>query len=60
MPPQVRAGISMLAQTGDDALAPGPARLADDLAAGRRHTRYADLLTLHSIEVGYRLVGADH
>ncbi|WP_424857853.1 methyltransferase domain-containing protein [Streptomyces sp. SAI-170] len=58
--PQVRAGISMLAQTGDDALAPGLARLADDLAAGRWHTRYADLLTLDSIDVGYRLVVADH
>lgn len=58
--PQVRAGISMLAQTGDDALAPGLIRLADDLTAGRRHTRYAELLTLDTIDVGWRLTVADH
>lgn len=44
--PQVRAGISMLAQTGDDALAPGLSRLADDLNTGRWHRYYAELLTL--------------
>lgn len=57
--PRVRAGISMLAQTGEHALAPGLARLADDLNTGRWHTRYADLLSHDSIDVGYRLVIAD-
>ncbi|MEU6587814.1 hypothetical protein ABZ923_01010 [Streptomyces sp. NPDC046881] len=58
--PHVRAAISMLAQTGDDALAPGLSRLADDLGTGRWHARYADLLTLDSLDVGYRLIVADH
>ncbi|ALO94419.1 MerR family transcriptional regulator [Streptomyces hygroscopicus subsp. limoneus] len=53
---QVRAGISMLAQTGDDALAPGLARLADDSATGRWHTRHAELLGLAAMDVGYRLI----
>ncbi|MGP3976645.1 methyltransferase domain-containing protein [Streptomyces sp. 8N114] len=57
--PQVRAGISMLAQTGEDAVAPGLARLADDLTTGRWHTRYAELLTHETIDVGYRLLLAD-
>ncbi|MGO4755477.1 methyltransferase domain-containing protein, partial [Streptomyces sp. 2MCAF27] len=57
--PQVRAGISLLAQTGEDTIAPGLARLADDLATGRWHTRHAELLALDTIDVGYRLLVAD-
>ncbi|MFF7736042.1 methyltransferase domain-containing protein [Streptomyces sp. NPDC007984] len=57
--PKVRAGISMLAQTGEDVLAPGLAALADDLATRRWHNRYADLLALDTIDVGYRLLVAD-
>jgi SAM-dependent methyltransferase len=57
--PQVRAGISMLAQTGEDALAPGLAALADDLTSGRWHARYADLLARDTVDVGYRLLVAD-
>ncbi len=57
--PRVRAGISMLAQTGEDALAPGLAALRDDLTTGRWHERYADLLALDTIDVGYRLLVAD-
>ncbi|MEU6775072.1 methyltransferase domain-containing protein [Streptomyces sp. NPDC046759] len=57
--PQVRAGISLLAQTGDDAIASGLARLADDLATGRWHARHAELLTRDTIDVGYRLLVAD-
>lgn len=57
--PRVRAGISMLAQTGDDALAPGLAALADDLATGRWHDRHAGLLALDAIDVGYRLLVTD-
>lgn len=40
----------MLAQTGDDALAPGLTRLADDLATGRWRTRHAKLLGLAAME----------
>lgn len=58
--PQVRAGISMLAQTGEDALAPGLTRLGEDLVTGRWHAQHADLLALDSIDVGYRLLVADH
>lgn len=57
--PEVRAGISMLAQTGEEALAPALATLADDLTTGRWHDRYADLLTADSIDVGYRLLVTD-
>ncbi|WP_244207304.1 methyltransferase domain-containing protein [Streptomyces swartbergensis] len=57
--PRVRAGISLLAQTGEDVIAPGLARLADDLASGRRHTRHAGLLALDTVDVGYRLLVAD-
>ncbi|WP_217561717.1 class I SAM-dependent methyltransferase [Streptomyces sp. GbtcB6] len=57
--PQVRAGISMLAQTGEDVLAPGLARLADDLATGRWHHRHADLAALDTVDVGYRLLVSD-
>ncbi|MFF4038194.1 class I SAM-dependent methyltransferase [Streptomyces sp. NPDC001816] len=58
--PRVRAGISMLAQTGEDTLAPGLTRLAEDLATGRWYTQHAELLALDTIDVGYRLLVADH
>ncbi|MFC5216591.1 class I SAM-dependent methyltransferase [Streptomyces coerulescens] len=57
--PRVRSGISMLAQTGEDVLAPGLAALAEDLATGRWHHRHADLLALGSLDVGYRLLVTD-
>ncbi|MES4908022.1 MULTISPECIES: methyltransferase domain-containing protein [unclassified Streptomyces] len=57
--PRVRAGVSLFAQTGEEAIAPGLARLADDLATGRWHTRYAELTTLDTIDVGYRLLVTD-
>ncbi|MFD8224646.1 hypothetical protein ACFV16_10815 [Streptomyces massasporeus] len=57
--PKVRAGISMLAQTGEDSLAPGLAALADDLETRRWHDRHADLLALDTIDVGYRLLVTD-
>jgi SAM-dependent methyltransferase len=57
--PVVRAGISMLAQTGEEAIAPGLSRLADDLSTGRWHDRHADLLTLEETDVGYRLLVAE-
>ncbi|MFF2365300.1 class I SAM-dependent methyltransferase [Streptomyces sp. NPDC058122] len=57
--PQVRAGISMFAQTGEEALAPGLAALTDDLATGHWHRRQADLLALDTFDVGYRLLVTD-
>jgi SAM-dependent methyltransferase len=57
--PRVRAGISLLAQTGEDVLAPGLARLAADLSSGRWHARHADLLARDSVDVGYRLLVAE-
>lgn len=57
--PAVRAAISMLAQTGEDILRPGLARLADDLSTGRWHQRHADLLDRETLDVGYRLLVAD-
>ena len=56
--PVVRAGISMLAQTGEEALAPGLSRLANDLSSGRWHDRHADLLALDQADVGYRILVA--
>jgi hypothetical protein len=49
----------MLAQTGEEAIAPGLSRLADDLATGRWHDRHADLLALDQADVGYRLIVAE-
>ncbi|MFI1014850.1 class I SAM-dependent methyltransferase [Streptomyces sp. NPDC020965] len=57
--PQVRAGISMLAQSGDAILQPGLARLEADLSSGRWHQRHADLLDREELDAGYRLVVAD-
>ncbi|MFC7616760.1 class I SAM-dependent methyltransferase [Actinokineospora soli] len=57
--PLVRAGASGLAQTGEEALRPGLARLRADLTSGAWHTRHGDLLTLDEWDAGYRLVVAD-
>lgn len=57
--PSVRAGISLLAKTGDEALRAGLSCLADDLRTGRWHDNHADLLRLDSLDVGYRLVIAE-
>jgi hypothetical protein len=58
--PVVRAGISILAQAGDDRLRPGLDHLAADLESGRWHERHADLLRYDKLDLGYRLVIADH
>jgi hypothetical protein len=55
----MRASISMLAQTGEDVLRPGLARLSDDLSSGIWHERHADLLDREELDVGYRLLIAD-
>ncbi|MEU0072047.1 methyltransferase domain-containing protein [Streptomyces sp. NPDC006332] len=57
--PEVRAGISLLAQTSDEVLQPGLARLSDDLSSGRWHERHADLLDREALDAGYRLLVAD-
>ncbi|MEJ8645611.1 methyltransferase domain-containing protein [Streptomyces sp. MS1.HAVA.3] len=57
--PEVREGISMLAQTGEEALRPGLARLSDELSSGLWHQRHADLLNRETLDIGYRLVIAD-
>jgi hypothetical protein len=57
--PRIRSGISMLAQTGDEALQPGLDRLASDLRSGRWHERYRDLLEREDLDAGYRLLVAD-
>lgn len=57
--PEVRAGISMLAKAGEDALRGGLSRLADDLRTGRWHDNHADLPEGDSLDAGYRLIIAD-
>jgi SAM-dependent methyltransferase len=57
--PQVRAGMSVLAQTGEEILRPGLARLSDDLSSGLWHKRHADLLDRETLDAGYRLLVAD-
>lgn len=57
--PVVRAGMSMLAQPGDDVLRPGLDRLAADLDSGRWHERHRDLLQQQEFDGGYRLLIAE-
>jgi SAM-dependent methyltransferase len=57
--PEVRAGISLFAQTSDQVIRPGLARLSDDLSSGRWHQRHADLLDREALDPGYRLLVAD-
>ncbi|WP_329106145.1 class I SAM-dependent methyltransferase [Micromonospora sp. NBC_01699] len=57
--PAVRAGMSMLAQTGEEVIRPGLERLAADLDSGRWHKRHADLLELPEFDAGYRLLVAE-
>ncbi len=57
--PTVRAAISNLAHPDAPPVDEGLARLADDLASGAWHERYADLLALDELDLGYRLVIAE-
>ena len=52
----VRANMSTFALLDERVVAGGAARLARDLAAGSWHRRYAALLALPQLDVGYRLV----
>lgn len=57
--PTVRAGISGLALLPPADVEPGMERLAEDLASGAWHERYADLLDLDTWDAGYRIVVAE-
>ena len=57
--PVVRAGISMLATTDPAMLAPGLARLEQDLASGSWHHEHAELLERDTLDVGYCTVTID-
>jgi hypothetical protein len=52
----VQAGMSVFAVADQDLLAPGLARLADDLDSGRWELEHADLLDADELDLGYRLV----
>lgn len=56
--PEVRAGISTLARRSPEELAPGLARLDEDLRTGTWHERHADLLERDQLDLGYRLLVA--
>ncbi|MGH3310858.1 MAG: class I SAM-dependent methyltransferase [Streptomyces sp.] len=57
--PVVRAGMSHLAQVGEEGLRGGLARLSDDLSSGRWYERHSDLTGRETLDVGYRLLVAD-
>ena len=54
--PLLLIASSAFAQLDATDIEPGLARLADDLATGAWHERYADLLELDAIDAGLRLV----
>jgi SAM-dependent methyltransferase len=56
--PEVRSGISVLARREPEELAPGLARLEEDLRTGAWAERHADLLALEELDLGYRLLVA--
>jgi SAM-dependent methyltransferase len=57
--PVVRAGMSILAQPGDDVLRAGLDRLAADLGSGAWHRRHYDLADRLDFDGGYRLLTAE-
>jgi SAM-dependent methyltransferase len=57
--PVVRAGMSALARTDEQALASGLARLASDLDSGEWQRNHADLLERDSLDIGYCLITAN-
>jgi SAM-dependent methyltransferase len=56
--PDVRAGISTIAKRSPEELAPGLARLEEDLRTGAWAERHADLLERDELDLGYRLLVA--
>lgn len=57
--PDVRAGISMLAQADPRALTDGLSALAADVDSGRWHQHHRGLSNLDRLDAGYRLVVSD-
>ena len=57
--PAVRGAISGFAQLGEEAVAPGLARLDADLRSGHWDARFGHLRDLDSLDLGYRLVVAE-
>jgi len=55
----IRANMSTFALLDGRLVADGVARLARDLTDRSWHSRYASLLTLTELDVGYRLVVAE-
>jgi SAM-dependent methyltransferase len=58
--PEVRAGISMLAQADPRALAEGLSALAADLESGRWQERHRALSALDQLDAGYRLIVSEN
>jgi SAM-dependent methyltransferase len=54
--PEVRAGISVLADRAPEELAPGLERLRADVESGAWAERHADLLARDELDLGYRLL----
>ena len=54
--PTVRAGISMLANTGETVLTEGLTRLAADLSSGAWIRRHSALVQRDKFDAGYRLI----
>jgi SAM-dependent methyltransferase len=54
--PVVRAGISVLARRDPGELAPGLARLAEDIRSGAWAERHSDLLETDELDLGYRVL----
>jgi SAM-dependent methyltransferase len=54
--PEVRAGISVLADRPPEELAPGLERLRSDVESGAWAERHADLLARDELDLGYRLL----
>jgi hypothetical protein len=52
----VRASISALALLEPAVILPAMARLVDDLRSGAWHEKYAHLLELSELDLGYRLI----
>lgn len=57
--PAVRAGMSLFARAGEQAVRAGLSRLAEDLASGRWGARHAELCDLDELDLGYRLLVVD-
>lgn len=56
--PTVQAGMSLFTTTGKGLVDAGLARLAADLRSGWWQRKYAALLKLNQLDVGYRLISA--